>query len=602
MSKSAPEPPTRSTLANAEDALDGMMARLQAILAEDRLTPDRLVEITAIFNNASYVFLYFEANNEHIDFADLLQRRDAFYKNPSLDRRILSKLHACGFDDPGVERSRRAYIDQLTEKSENSDASTVEEIDALKAQIADLEEAVARDQMARIEQLGLPTGDERPSAFFYRLSSRTSRPETREKLARLWSATGEEHRFEMATVVDRMIEIRRRRAASTGAAGLPIAATLRKCRVDEAAVTAFLDRYLDMALVEHQALEREIAAELDVDTAPMAHFSYYQRQHFGGERAPLFNLDACLHYIFAVAKAVFGLDFAIIRHPLSPVILTEVSRDGAIVGKINFDLWASHGKDLGANHTWGLRNRAQWGSIIQLPEAWVSCRFEAKIEEKRLITFQNVHSLFHEFGHAINHLLVQESIPNQSGLEYLPLERLEYLSMWFEKWVYHREFGNFLDLPEHEIDGLRRCAEAKKTEYRRTYVERAVTASLDFECHRREDATLRKCFDVLDARHRIGRFVRFTDFPAYFSWPMFMANPGANFAYLWGAAWSCTNFCTLEGLSLSEIAADRSDRAWCDPCFRFELPSAAPAPESAFSFYRPARRAPAFASKIESTA
>jgi oligopeptidase A len=578
-------PPERTTVLNAETVLDEMMVRLEAILAEPALTPQTLVEVTAIFNNVSYLFLYLEANDDHINFTRLLPKRDIFYRNLSLDRRILAKLHACAFDDPQVEKSRMAYVCQLSEKLAAGHDSATEQINLLRARARKLEDAVTADQLDRIQKLGLPVNGERPSTIFYRVISRTTRPEIREKLARLWTLTGQAHRIEMASVIDQIISIRRGEASAPNRSGSPLAETLRKCRIDESAVGPFLERYIELALLEQRRLEDEIASALNGVSVPIAHFSYYLRRNFGRQSAPLFDLNACLDYIFSVAKAVFGLDFAVTQNDLSPVIFANVRRNAIPVGKINFDLWASHGKDLGANHTIGLRNRAEWGDIVQRPEAWVSCRFESRRSGERLITFQNVHSLFHEFGHAINHLLVQEDIPNQSGLEYLPLERLEYLSMWFEKWIYHRAFGEHLGLSEAELDGLRLCQTAKKIEYRRTYVERAVASFLDFECHRRTDVTLRECFDELDAKHRVSSFVHFPDFPPYFTWPMFVANPGANFSYLWGAAWSCTHFCPLEDKSLSEIASHPGASGWFEPCFRFEMPSTAPDPQSIFSFY-----------------
>lgn len=584
--------PEHGSLGNAETTLDQQAARLEALLAPPRLTPEAFVEITAIFNNTSYIFLYLEANDDQAGYEHLLPRRDALYKNPTLDRRILARLMASSFDDPKVEMSRRAYVDQLSEKLLESDQDGTEELDRLKAEVQRLEIAVAAEQRATIERVGLRAGEEHPSALFYHVISRTERAQTREKLERVWASAGGDHRRRIADTIDRMVAVRRRRAAAKAAGATPLALTLRKCRLDEARILPFLERYMELALQTHSELEEELRLALGDDCGSMAHFSFYLRQRFGMDRAFLFDLDACLRFCFEVAKAVFELDFSVESPRSSPLIVADVTRRGEAIGKINFDLWRNHGKDMGANHTLSLKNRSQWGRIVQRPEAWVSCRFKAEHSEKRLITFQNVHSLFHEFGHAINHLLTDETIPNLSGLEYLPLERLECLSMWSEKWAYHPAFGEFLGLSGERSDGLKLCQQAKKAEYRRTYLERVVVALLDFECHRRPSGTLRDCFDELDAKWGISRFVRFGDLPAYFAWPMFMANPGANFAYLWGAAWSSAHIGPFMDLSLSEIAALPTAPQAFEPCFRFDLPSVAPCPESVFSFYREAEAVP----------
>lgn len=285
-----------------------------------------------------------------------------------------------------------------------------------------------------------------------------------------------------------------------------------------------------------------------------------------------------------MARAAFGIDLVVTSKASDALIVADATQHGKVIGRINFDLWLGRGRDIGANHTLGIRNRAAWGSIEQIPEAWVSCRFEPR-GDQRCITFQNVHSFFHEFGHAINHLLVRENIPNQSGLEYLPLERLEFLSMWSEKWAYHRDFGDHLGLEDKAKRGLELCQLVKKMEYRRTYAERAVTALLDFECHRRPGLTLTRCFAELNEKYDVGRFVEVTDFPFYFTWPMFVAHPGGNFAYLWGAAWSCSEYLRLERTPVTAIGPLVGDHCF-DPCFRLDAETQTPDPSSVFAFYQ----------------
>ena len=566
----------RDSLAETERSLATMRERLDAILDAPRLTEEALVEITAILNNVSYVFLYLEANNDHISYEHLLPWREAFYKKESLDARILSRLRDLKCSEPSTELSRRAYIRQLEDKHHVADPDEEAEMTALRAQARAAEFRLAAARVSFLERLGTrSTG--RPSAAFFRLVSRAGTPALRAKLARAWYTVSDEEAATRAKIVDRMVALRHRSAARKGAAS-PLSETFGKCRVAEEEVGDFLGDFLECALAAQETLERALIAAYGETEVPFSQLGHFMRARFGRRGVLLFDLEGCLDYAFRVASSVFGLDFSTRLAPGGAVIVAEVSREGRPVGRINFDLWRQNGREGGANHTLGLRNRTEWRHVIQRPEAYVACRFARAPDGGRRITFQNVHSLLHEFGHAINHLLMREHLPNCSGLEYLPLERLEFLSMWSEKWVFHRSFADVLGLGGEDCAGLALCQAAKKIEYVSTFAERALTAIMDFECHRRPGVPLRQVYDRLDRDYRIGRFVRFADIPQYFSWPMYIANPGANFSYLFGAAWSVEAFLPFESFALGTGGAPVPEEMF-DPCLAVRLPSKRPDPE-----------------------
>ncbi|MGH7749014.1 MAG: M3 family metallopeptidase, partial [Candidatus Dormibacteria bacterium] len=299
--------------------------------------------------------------------------------------------------------------------------------------------------------------------------------------------------------------------------------------------------------------------------------------------APLFRLDRCLAFLAEVGRTAFGLDLVELPRRSPHVIAFAITAGGYDIGTINFDLWQSG--DRPANRTTGIRNRLDYGGVVQRPVAYVSCRFEEGGQEGGLITFQNVHSLFHEFGHAINHLLIVKRLPNQSGLEYLPLERLENLSMWFEKWVYHPELAEGFALDATARDGLALCQQVKGLEYRRTHLERAVTAALDLEVHRHPTAGLAEVYAELEERYDLADHCTFGDFVSSFTWPMFQAHPGANFAYLWGAADSAERFLPVMATSVAAVGPPSEVRRQFRSCFDFDEPSDEPNPTAIYEFY-----------------
>ncbi|MET9730311.1 M3 family metallopeptidase [Streptomyces sp. NPDC006458] len=581
--------PDRQSLSVMEEALESMMKRLRDVVAEPRLTQETLIEVTSIYNNVAYIFLYLEANDEFVNFERLLPWRDGFHKDPDLDRRILEMLLDLRCPDPEAEESRQAYVAQLRAKTETKDTAVEEELESLLQQAKEVLDHVQRDQAGLLQRLGTNTASGSPSVVFYKLSSQVSSAGTRRKLARAWQSARDTHLPPMLDLVDRMIAARRRARAAEGHRSV-LAETFTKCGVREADVAVFLERYVERAVVAQGALEAEIRQLCpDAGDAPLDHFAHCVRTATSAAKPPMFALDDCLDYIFTVARRVFGLTLTRGTPNASQVLTVAVSSEHGEVGHINFDLWDTGNKTVGANHTKGIRNRTDWSGVVQRPVAYVSCRFRRGADGAGLITFQNMHSLFHEFGHAVNHLLIRKRISNRSGLEYLPLERLEYLSMWFEKWAYHPDLAQYLSLTPAAEEGLALCRRIKMVEYRRTYLERAVLAALDFDVHRRGEGGLEASFRQLDERFGVGRHCALGDFPGYFTWPMFVANPGANFAYLFGAADSAQKFGSFHRTPLAELTVRQVPPEMFTPCFDFDAPTPLPDSEALFAFYDTAR-------------
>ncbi|WP_406316703.1 M3 family metallopeptidase [Streptosporangium sp. NBC_01639] len=579
----ATNPPEQESLDATDDALNAMMIRLREIVGEPDLTQDAFVEVASIYNNVAYVFLYLESNEKSIDYSRILHWKDAFHQDSELDVRLAVMLEKLRCADPAAEESRVAYVKYLRNKGKEDPAGN-EEMEALHAEAKSVVDKTRLDQLRFLDRLGVKAGRGNPATTFYRLAGATENEETRTKLTLAMTKIRDRRMESLIGVVDRMIAARRAQSRSRGYPSV-LAQTLERCGISEATADAHLTGYLARAMESHQGLAAEIREKAGGCGDPMDHFGYYVRTLQGGRKVPLFPLEECMEYIFSVAHRIFELTMERVAS-ISPHVLTvSVRRDEEVVGHINFDLWDSENKKIRANHTRGIRNRTDWKGLVQRPVAYVSCRFQRDSGGTERITFQNVHSLFHEFGHALNHLMIRKHLPNQSGLEYLPLERLENLSMWFEKWVYHPDFADHLSLSGDEREGLKLCQHIKMLEYRRSHVDRAVTSALDFEVHRRSGVGVAEAFHRLDERFGISRFCGLGDFPAYFTWPMFQANPGANFAYLWGSADSAMKFAPFMDLRISELPGSAEFQDMFSGCFDFDEPSTEPDIATVFRFY-----------------
>ncbi|MFE0421350.1 M3 family metallopeptidase [Streptomyces sp. NPDC058953] len=571
----------QSGLAETQKILEGAKKRLGEILDERRLTEESFVELAAIYNNVAYVFLYLESNEQHIDYQWLLPYRDAFFKDPGLDGTLLALCERLHCEDSAIDECRRAYVEHLSVKI-TADHVGAAELEQLQEQAKSIVEAGRRDQLTFLSRLGINTDAGTADTIGYTVISATPDATRRSKLAGALTSLRDKRLTPLVETVDLMIGIRREASRKKGAESV-LAHTMRRCAISEPAARQIVDAYVLGAIEEHRSLESDIRLAIgDVD-APMEHFGHYVRTLQGNLKVPLFDLRACLDFIYEVTERVFGLSMRRLPDTGSDVWTVVVSRGDKTIGYINFDLWDS-GRNRTANTTSGIRNRVDWGSIVQLPIAYISCRFHRNPDGRELITFQNVHSLFHEVGHALNHILIHKQLPTISGLDYLPLERIEDLSMWTEKWVYHPDFVDHLRLSDEEREGMRFCQRVKILEYRRNHVDRAVTAALDFEVHGAATGGLREAFARLDERFGISRYCSLGDFPLYFAWPMINANPGATFAYTRSAAESAEAFAPILGRRLADLEPRDFDGVFT-ACLDFDEPSSSPDIGSVFTFY-----------------
>ncbi|MFE8910944.1 M3 family metallopeptidase [Streptomyces globisporus] len=569
------------SLVATQKILSGAKDRLDAIRAEGRLTEESFVELAAIYDNVAYVFLYLESNEQHVDYRWLLPYRDAFFKDQELDRTLLTLCTNLHCENPDIEECRRAYVGHLNDKLA-ADPTSAAELAGLQDQAKDIVQAGRQDQLAFLARLGVDIEGGTADTIGYTLISATPDAARRVKLVGAMTALRDKRLGPLIDTVDAMTEIRRATSHGQGARSV-LAHTMRRCAVPEEAARHIVDAYVSGAIEDRGSLETDIREVIgDVD-APIDHFGRYIRTLQGDLKVPLFDLRACLAFIEDVAVRVFGLSMQRLPESSPGVWSVVVSRGEKTIGYINFDLWDA-GRNRTANTTSGIRNRVDWGSIVQLPIAYISCRFHRDTHGRERITFQNVHSLFHEVGHALNHILIRKRLPTLSGLDYLPLERIEDLSMWTEKWVYHPDFVAHLELSEEEREGMRFCQRVKILEYRRNHIDRAVTAALDFELHRVKSGGLREAFQRLDDRFGVARYCSLGEFPVYFAWPMINANPGATFAYTRSAAESAEAFAPLLRRQLSDIEPVEFEGAF-DACFDFDEPSSSPDIRSIFTFY-----------------
>ena len=177
------------------------------------------------------------------------------------------------------------------------------------------------------------------------------------------------------------------------------------------------------------------------------------------ELKPYFQLDKVEEAVFGLAKQLFGLEFVEIndvqkyhQEVKTYEILekSESQEDGkseskqeAKSQKLKALLYADYhprkGKRAGAWMTSFKSQKIQNGENVR-PHISVVCNFTKPTSETpSLLTFQEVTTLFHEFGHALHGILANTQYPNLSGTS-VKWDFVELPSQFLENYCYEPEF------------------------------------------------------------------------------------------------------------------------------------------------------------------
>ncbi len=85
-------------------------------------------------------------------------------------------------------------------------------------------------------------------------------------------------------------------------------------------------------------------------------------------------------------------------------------------------------------------NRAKINGEVRLPVAYLVCNQAPPVGgNPSLMTFAEVETLFHEFGHGLQHMLTQVDHPGAAGINNVEWDAVELPSQFMENWCYHRD-------------------------------------------------------------------------------------------------------------------------------------------------------------------
>ncbi len=157
---------------------------------------------------------------------------------------------------------------------------------------------------------------------------------------------------------------------------------------------------------------------------------------------PYFKLENVLNGAFAVANKLFGLTFTEVQNidKYHPDVQTFEVKDEKenLIAIFYADFFPRKGKRQGA---WMTSFKPQYikDNVNERPHVSIVCNFTPATETKpALLTFTEVTTLFHEFGHALHGMLANTTYPNLSGTSVF-WDFVELPSQIMENWCYEKE-------------------------------------------------------------------------------------------------------------------------------------------------------------------
>lgn len=215
------------------------------------------------------------------------------------------------------------------------------------------------------------------------------------------------------------------------------------------------------------------------------------------EVKPYFELGAMMRAMFGVAGKLFGLSF--VEKPGMPLYhpdarLFEVLRGDTLVGLFIADNFARPSKQGGAwmsGYRWQTRNTAS-GAVIPIIGNHNNFS-KPPTGQPALLIFDDVRTLFHEFGHGLHGLLSNVHYEKLSGTNVLQ-DYVELPSQLFEHWAleesvlseYARHYESGAPIPAPLIGRIRAAATFNKAY---ETVEYTASALVDLAVHARDDYT-----------------------------------------------------------------------------------------------------------------
>ncbi|NMG07296.1 M3 family metallopeptidase [Brasilonema sp. UFV-L1] len=393
--------------------------------------------------------------------------------------------------------------------------TTPEEIDGLPASLLNLAAQAAR---AAGEENATPengpwriTLDVPSYAPFMQHSTRR---DLREKMYRAFISRASSGELDNNPLIERILELRQELAELLGFKTYAELSLASKMAPSVQAVESLLEQMrrasYDAAVKELEELKVFAASKKAPEANDLQHWDisfWAERQReekfafTAEELRPYFPLPQVLDGLFGLVQRLFGVTVTPADKQQAPVWHEDVryfqiaNETGHPIAYFYLDPYSRPEEKRGGAWMDICINRSKVTdnevTTTRLPVAYLVCNQTPPIgEQPSLMTFYEVETLFHEFGHGLHHMLTKVDYAAAAGINNVEWDAIELPSQFMENWCYdrptlfgmakHYETGE--PLPEHYYQKL---LAAKNYMSGSATLRQIHFSSLDIELHHR---------------------------------------------------------------------------------------------------------------------
>jgi len=268
------------------------------------------------------------------------------------------------------------------------------------------------------------------------------------------SDQGSEGKWDNSETMEKLLALKHEKAQLLGFNNFSELSLATKMADKPADVIDFLESLADKSLgnarkdyQELKSFAKEQYQLDDIQAWDLGFYSEKMRQHYyqlsQEEVKKYFPVTHVVPGLFSVVEKLYGLKITEINdfdswH--SDARFFQICDEaGQVRGQFYLDLYARAKKRGGA---WmdDCVGRKKMADNLQIPVAYLTCNFTPPTANApSLLTHDEVLTLFHEFGHGLQHMLTQIDYLGVSGINGVEWDAVELPSQFMENWCWEKE-------------------------------------------------------------------------------------------------------------------------------------------------------------------
>lgn len=308
----------------------------------------------------------------------------------------------------------------------------------------------------------------------------STRSDLREKLYKAFISRASKGELDNNPLIERILQLRQEKAQLLGFNSFAELSLARKMAPNVAAVEALLE---ELRGTSYEAAKQELAqlkafaASKDPQNSDLKHWdisfwSERQREEkfdFSAEELrPYFPLEQVLDSLFGLVNRLFGVTITAADSQApkwhEDVRYFQVADEkGEAIAYFYLDPYSRPAQKRGGAWMDDCIGRAKitqadGTTTLRKPVAYLVCNQSPPVDGKpSLMTFGEVETLFHEFGHGLQHMLTKVDYADAAGINNVEWDAVELPSQFMENWCYHyptlmgmaKHYETGEPLPEH---------------------------------------------------------------------------------------------------------------------------------------------------------